>query len=161
MLKKIVISGEGGQGIKLMAHVLAGILAEFDNNVAIDYEYDAAVRGGNITAKIVYSNEPIKNPVIEDADVFLKLSRCGNDFKAKKMFCEKGICTEEEIPFKQLAIEKFNNPKTMNMIALGRLLKIMEVDISAVDLTKKLPPKFVEQNIEAIKYGYMYKDAVP
>lgn len=161
MLRKIVISGEGGQGVKLMAHVLAGVLAEFDNNVAIDYEYDAAVRGGNITAKIVYSSEQIKNPVIEDADVFLKLSRQGSDFKAKRMVCEKGVCTEEEIPFKQLALEQFKNPKAMNMIALGRLLKILEVNIDAVDLTKKLPSKFVEQNVEAIKYGYTYKDAVP
>ena len=67
--KKIVLAGEAGQGIKLMAHALANILAKLGKEVALNLVYDAAVRGGNIRAEIVYSDEPIEVPFFEEADI--------------------------------------------------------------------------------------------
>lgn len=46
--KKIILAGEAGQGIKLMAHILANILAKSGKEVALNLVYDAAVRSGNI-----------------------------------------------------------------------------------------------------------------
>ena len=43
------------------------------------------------------------------------------------------------------------------MIALGRLMRFIDINPDDVDLKKYLPPKFVEKNIEAIKLGYDYK----
>ena len=63
--KKIVLAGEAGQGIKLMAHALANILAKLGKEVALNLVYDATVRGGNIRAEIVYSDEPIEVPFLK------------------------------------------------------------------------------------------------
>ncbi len=160
MIKKVVIGGEGGQGIRLAGTILAKILARFDYEVSLTFEYDADVRGGKIVSLLTYSDKKIDNPIVEDPDILLHLSKIDGKYKAKKTICEKGLCKEEEIPFIDIARNKFGSPFVINMLAIGRLLKILEIDISKVDLEKELPKKFIEKNVEAIKYGYGYRDDV-
>jgi len=62
--------------------------------------------------------------------------------------------TGEEIPFLQLGVEKFGRDLFGNMIALGRLLCVCDVDFTDEHLTAALPKKYLEDNIAAIKYGY-------
>ena len=62
--------------------------------------------------------------------------------------------TGEEIPFLQLGVEKFGRDLFGNMIALGRLLCVCDVEFSDKHLTEALPKKYLEDNIAAIKYGY-------
>ncbi|MBD3259090.1 hypothetical protein GF371_00500, partial [Candidatus Woesearchaeota archaeon] len=91
-MKRIIISGAGGQGIKLMAITLGKVLAQLSYNVSADIQYDAAIRGGKIVAFLTYSKEKIKNPVVEEPDIFLKLHREGDHFVAKKVICDKRMC---------------------------------------------------------------------
>ncbi|MBW2987429.1 2-oxoacid:acceptor oxidoreductase family protein [Candidatus Woesearchaeota archaeon] len=165
-MKKIIISGAGGQGIKMMAIVLGKILAKLGYNVSTDIQYDAAIRGGKITAFLTYSKEPIDNPLFEDPDVFLKLHKEGDHFVAEKVVCDKRMCIDgpecaeckacggENFPFEELAEAKFGKKIMMNMIALGKLLKMLELDIEGIDLLEVLPEKFADKNKEAIVYGY-------
>lgn len=160
MIKKVVIGGEGGQGIRLAGTVLAKILAKIGYEVSLTFEYDADVRGGKVIAFLTYSDKKIENPIVEEPDILLHLSEIEGEYKAKKTVCEKGLCTEEEIPFNQIANEKFGSPFVVNMLAIGRLLRLLEIDISNINLEKELPPQFIEKNVEAIKYGYIYKDSL-
>ncbi len=169
--KKIVLAGEAGQGIKLMAHVLADILAKLGKEVALNLVYDATVRGGNIRAEIVYSDEPIEVPFFEEADIGLQLSKTPDPtVRAKHVLIEASACDAEckkcelrcpasdRIPFEQLAIEQFNSPIFVNMIALGRLLSKIGINIETVNFASEFPSQFLDENIKAIRYGYTYQD---
>lgn len=46
----------------------------------------------------------------------------------------------------------------INMIALGRLLKYLGINIDDIDLESLLPHMFMKENLEAIRYGYTYRD---
>lgn len=165
MSKKIIMVGEGGQGVKLLANVLAQILTEMDKFVTLTYSYDAAVRGGNITAYLIFDDEKIDNPLIDTADILLMLSEVPG-FSAKKMIVETSIFkrgdeerAEDEVitmPLITIASEEFGSPVFVNMVALGQLLKQLDVDIAGIDFKGVLPAKFIDKNIEAIKHGYSW-----
>lgn len=169
--KKIVLAGEAGQGIKLMAHALANILAKLGKEVALNLVYDAAVRGGNIRAEIVYSDDPIEVPFFEEADIGLQLSKTPDPtVRAKHVLIEASACDAEckkcelrcpasdRIPFEKLATEQFNSPIFVNMIALGRLLSQIGINIETVNFDLEFPAQFPDENIKAIRYGYTYQD---
>jgi hypothetical protein len=69
--------------------------------------------------------------------------------------------TGEEIPFLQLGVEKFGRDLFGNMIALGRLLCVCDVEFTDDHLREALPKKYIEDNIAAIKWGYgLDKDSI-
>ncbi len=169
--KKIILAGEAGQGIKLMAHTLANILAKLGKEVTLNLIYDAAVRGGNIRAEIVYSDDPIDVPFFEEADIALQLSKMPDPMvRAKHVLIESSACNAEckqcelrcpvsdRIPFEKLAIEQFNSPIFVNMIALGRLLSKIGINIETVNFMSEFPSQFLDENVKAVRYGYTYKD---
>lgn len=172
MMKKIKLAGTGGQGIKLLGHVLGNILAELNYNVSLNFEFDTSVRGGSISADLIYSDKEIENPIIDKADILLQLGGKQTDamkVEAKQRIIEKSICDTEcakcaiscagkQIPFYDVANKKFGSKIYMNMLALGLILKHIGIDPKRVDLKSDLPEKYIEQNVAAIKYGYTYND---
>ncbi len=162
MIKKIVISGIGGQGIKLITHILGIVLVELGFNVSIDYDYDSAVHGGKMVAMLIYSDKKIKNPIVEEADILLWLSEKGDKYVARRIVCDEGLGgkndTEIEIPFTKLSLENFKTKNMTNMVALGKLLSIIGIDINHVHLKEHLPKKFRKQDFDAIKLGFTYRD---
>ncbi|MEK7359234.1 MAG: GNAT family N-acetyltransferase [Planctomycetota bacterium] len=169
--KKIVLVGEAGQGVKLIAHALSNIMTKLGKEVALNLIYDAAVRGGNIRAEIVYSDEPIDMPFFEEADIGLQLSKTlDTTVRAKRMLIESSACDDECIrcelrcpaseciPFERMAAEQFNSPMYVNMIALGRLLSMIGINIEKIHFDSEFPKQFLDDNIKAIRYGYTYQD---
>lgn len=169
--KKIILVGEAGQGIKLMAHILASILTNLGKEVALNLVYDAAVRGGNIKAEIIYSDEPIDVPFFEEADIGLQLSRIHDTaIKAKHILIESSACgtdckkcdlrcpASNRIPFEKIATEHFSSPIFVNMIALGKLLQKIGINIELVNFDTVFPAQFFDENIRALRYGYTYQD---
>ncbi|MFQ5956210.1 MAG: GNAT family N-acetyltransferase [Candidatus Brocadiales bacterium] len=164
--KRLVIAGEAGQGIKVMAHALANILAKLGKEVSLNLLYDASVRGGEITAELIFSDERIDVPFFDRADICLQLSRpARRRFDADRQIIEESIAeyveptdTKDIVPFKREAIERFGSPIFINMIALGRLLHHIGIPIDKVDFRSGLPARFLEENVRAIKYGYTHQD---
>jgi len=60
--------------------------------------------------------------------------------------------------FENVAVSKFGNKIFINMIALGRILRYIGVNIMLINIKELLPKKSVEKNLEAIKYGFNYRD---
>jgi Pyruvate/2-oxoacid:ferredoxin oxidoreductase gamma subunit len=124
--------------------------------------YDATVRGGEITAELIFSDEKIESPFFEKADLCVELARTSKrTFAAERHIREAGIMegvAEERIPFAKEAVEKFGSPLFINMIALGRLLRDIGIPIDKVDFRATLPARFLDENVKAIKYGYTYQD---
>jgi Pyruvate/2-oxoacid:ferredoxin oxidoreductase gamma subunit/GNAT superfamily N-acetyltransferase len=169
---KIKIIGEAGQGVKLLSYTLGQVLAQLGHEVSLNLAYDASVRGGTITADLIYSSRPIENPVIDEADVLIKFTRTREWFPAKALVIDESMCREEAIScslqtsegtmfgFEDVAVQLFGSKIYINMIALGRILRHIGVNILLLNIKELLPAKAIEKNLEAIKYGFSYRDDV-
>jgi Pyruvate/2-oxoacid:ferredoxin oxidoreductase gamma subunit/GNAT superfamily N-acetyltransferase len=169
---RIKIVGEAGQGIKLLSYTLAQILAQLGREVSLSLAYDASVRGGTIQADLIYSTLPIENPVIDEADVLIKFTRTREWFPAKTLVIDESMCREASVScslqsdkgtmygFEDVAVTVFGNKIFINMIALGRILRYIGINILLLNIKELLPARAIEKNLEAIKYGFSYRDDV-
>ena len=155
-----------------MSYTLASVLAHLGNEVSLNLEYDSAVRSGTIIADLIYSENKISNPIIDEADILIKFKETRQWFPAKQLVIDESICgrkcidcsvkcnTKDRFSFKDDAMSKFGGKIFINMIALGRILKYIGVNIMLINISDLLPPKLVDKNIEAIKYGFSFRDAI-
>jgi Pyruvate/2-oxoacid:ferredoxin oxidoreductase gamma subunit/GNAT superfamily N-acetyltransferase len=169
---KIKIIGEAGQGVKLLSYTLGQVLTQLGHEVSLNLAYDASVRGGTISADLIYSSQPIENPVIDEADVLIKFTRTRDWFPAKTLVIDESMCREEALScsiqtsqgtmygFEDVAISLFGSKIYINMIALGRILRYIGVNILLLNIKELLPARAIEKNLEAIKYGFSYRDDV-
>jgi Pyruvate/2-oxoacid:ferredoxin oxidoreductase gamma subunit/GNAT superfamily N-acetyltransferase len=157
---RIIISGSAGQGIKLCGTILASILAKLDKHVTLNIVYGPSVRGGKMHAELTYSDEQIANPFIDKADILVMLSKEGDAFPAKKTISNLGVTEGEQVPFSDLAKDRFGSHVFVNMLALGKLLRSVGANIEKINLENNLPKRFIEKNIEAINFGYNYRDGI-
>jgi Pyruvate/2-oxoacid:ferredoxin oxidoreductase gamma subunit/GNAT superfamily N-acetyltransferase len=169
---KIKIVGEAGQGVKLLSYTLGQVLAQLGHEVSLNLAYDASVRGGTISADLIYSSRPIENPVIDEADVLIKFTRTREWFPAKTLVIDESMCREETLScslqtsqgtmygFEDVAVQLFGSKIYINMIALGRILRHIGINIMLLNIRELLPEKAIEKNLEAIKYGFSYRDDV-
>ncbi len=157
--KTIVIDGVGGQGVRVIGNTMASLLAVMGYEVTLLFDYDSSVRGGMSEAFLTWDREPISNFVVECADVVLRLADRGpTHLRADYVIADCDLIKPgeagEEIPFLQLGVDKFGRDLFGNMIALGRLLCICDVEFTDEHLREALPKKYVDDNIAAIKYGF-------
>ena len=162
--KTVVVDGIGGQGVRVIGNTMASLLAVMGYEVTLLFDYDSSVRGGMSEAFLAYDREPISNFVVESANVVVRLADRGPahlraDYVIADLDLIKPGERGEEIPFLQLGVEKFGRDLFGNMIALGRLLCVCNVDFTDGDLKEALPHKYLEDNIAAIRYGYGLDDS--
>jgi len=160
-MKRIVFTGIGGQSVKAVSHILAMALEELGYEVTLLLDYDSSIRNQRISAYLTYDKKPIGNPMIEEADILVRLHEKGDQLIAQKTICDTGLCTDEEVPFAMMGIEKFGQAIFGNMIALGRLFRLIDIDISHIELEKILPKSYIKENRKAIQLGYdinLYED---
>ena len=96
MTTKIALDGVGGQGVRVIAGVLGALLARMGKEVTVLYDYDSSVRGSMSDAFVIFDDRPIENPVVEDADIMLKLADIDLDEQAirdslPKRFVEENL----------------------------------------------------------------------
>lgn len=170
--RSIVLLGTAGQGIKVMSHALAAILASLGKHVALTVAYPSSVRAGMVRADLTYSDNPVEMPFVEEADLLLQLApvKKADAVKAKRVIRDRAVgrilsdeyhSAEgdiEELSFKKAALDEFKSPLFVNMLALGRLLRHVGADMEKVDFAASLPEKYLDQNVRAIKYGYSFRD---
>ena len=148
-MKRIVFTGVGGQSVRVISHVLALALKELGYQVTLLYDYDSSIRNQKITAYLTYDQHPIENPMIDEADILIRLHAKGDQIVAQKTICDTGLCTDEEIPFGMMGIDKFGQAIFGNMIALGRLFRLIDIDITHVELEKILPKSYIKREYES------------
>jgi Pyruvate/2-oxoacid:ferredoxin oxidoreductase gamma subunit len=153
-MKRIVFTGVGGQSVRAISQILAMALVELGYEVTLLFDYDSSIRGTRISAHLTYGDGPIDNPLIDEADILVRLHRKGDQLMAQRTICDTGLCADEEIPFGMLGIEKFGQAIFGNMIALGRLLKLIGLDLPHLALESYLPASYARENLKAIQFGY-------
>jgi Pyruvate/2-oxoacid:ferredoxin oxidoreductase gamma subunit len=157
MTTRIALDGVGGQGVRVIAGVLGALLARMGKEVTVLFDYDSSVRGSMSDAFVIFDDVPIANPVVEEADIMLKLADKGHlRIHGRKVVTDLGLHVPgaEQIPFASLGSEHFGKELFGNMIALGRLLRLAEIEFNEEAIRGSLPRRFVDENVAAIRFGY-------
>ena len=157
MSTRIALDGVGGQGVRVIAGVMGALLARMGKEVTVLFDYDSSVRGSMSDAFLIFGDEPILNPVVEEADIMLKLADKGHlRIRGRKVVADLGLDVPgaEQIPFASLGSQHFGKELFGNMIALGRLLRLAHIDFDEASIRESLPRRFVDENLAAIRFGY-------
>ncbi len=147
-MKRIVITGIGGQSVRSISHILALALKELGYFVTLLFDYDSSIRNQKITGHLTYDERPIENPIIDEADILVRLHQKGDQLTAQKTLCDTGLCTDEEIPFGAMGIERFGRAIFGNMIALGRLFRLVERPYESYRTRKIIAKVLCEREFE-------------
>lgn len=157
MATRIALDGVGGQGVRVIAAVLGALLARMGKEVTVLFDYDSSVRGSMSDAFVIFDDKPIANPVVEEADILLKLADKGHlRISGKTVVTDLGLGGpgDEQIPFASLGSAYFGKELFGNMIALGRLLRLAAIDFDESSIRESLPRRYQDENVAAIRFGY-------
>jgi Pyruvate/2-oxoacid:ferredoxin oxidoreductase gamma subunit len=157
MPTRIALDGVGGQGVRVIAGVLGALLARMGKEVTVLFDYDSSVRGSMSDAFVIFDDAPIGNPVVEQADIMLKLADKGHlRIGGKVVVTDLGLGgpDDEEIPFASLGSKHFGKELFGNMIALGRLLRLAAIEFDEPAIRESLPRRYQDENVAAIRFGY-------
>jgi 2-oxoglutarate ferredoxin oxidoreductase subunit gamma len=166
MTEKIIIAGEGGQGIMLLGKVLAEAAMREHKHVTWLPAYGAEVRGGAAYCMVIISDQAIGSPFINLADTLIIMNSLSfNKFSLRakkdgvliinsslikaKAFRQRRL---ESYPFTDVAAG-LGNLKVANMVALGCYLATKKtLDSKKLLFTiEKMAPKGKEALIEINK----------
>ena len=159
---RIALDGVGGQGVRVIAGVLGSLLARMGKQVTVLLDYDSSVRGSMSDAFVTFSDAPIDNPVVEEADILLRLADKGHlHISGRKVVTDLGLGLpgDEQIPFASLGSEHFGKELFGNMIALGRILQLAGIEYDEEAIRSSLPRRYQDENVAAIRFGYDLTDA--
>ncbi len=170
MIKRIRISGIGGQGIVFSGWLL-GYAATLEGLYSsVHNQYGSEVRGGTVISSIVVSDKPIENPYVDVFDMYLIL----HDFGWRSIVNYRGseiIIADREIAYSSKALnynvdwyyisyEAFKNKLPINMIALGVLAKYNVISLDSLKEAIKSRGRRVEENIKAVEIGFRLSKVV-
>lgn len=176
-LKKILIAGEGGQGVQALASILTATAFACDKKVTFLPNFGVEQRGGVSIAFIQISDLVISFPKFQKADIVVLLApraikRIESYFeKDTVLIFDNSLIKEDEIsgikvekvaiPASKLAKEKLI-PKVFNIIILGALTveigglpwKTVEKEILLAFSDKiKKEPQLSHFNVRAFEIG--------
>ncbi|HBT19765.1 MAG TPA: ketoisovalerate oxidoreductase [Peptococcaceae bacterium] len=159
---KIVIAGEGGQGVQTIANMLSEAAYEEGREALYIPNFGVEQRGGVSVAYIQISDEPIGSPKFKDADVAVALSK--RSIRRIAKYCDKetiflyeGEITDAEgefpeecreiikVPAIKIAKELFH-PKVFNVIIMGFIIGL--TNVVSVDTVKKIINSQLEYKFE-------------
>lgn len=147
---EIRLSGSGGQGLILMGIILAEGIGIYEGKfVAQTQSYGPEARGGVSKSEVIVSDEEIDYPKAMRLDLLLAMNQrsCEEYYQDLKpegiLVVDSTFVTQIpvpkafQIPFTQIAREKFKREVVANIVALGALTQ----------LTPIITPKAIEQAV--------------
>ena len=167
---KIVFSGSGGQGVITAAIVLAEAAVVYDKLHAVQSQsYGPEARGGATRSDVIISDEKINYPKVSSPNLLVCLTQeAYNKFSnivmpggtiitdPKYVVINKSDATQLELPMYDTVVEKVGNSICFNTCMLGVVVKIsnlVKVESIIKVFENRMPQKFVEMNIKALKAG--------
>lgn len=185
MTKSILLVGVGGQGTILASKLLTMGLMEAGYDVKMSEIHGMSQRGGSVSSQVRYGEKVYSPVIEKGgADILVSFEKMEalrwldylkkdgkiitNNYKIKSMpiITGKAKYLEEEIDDELIKVGaklidaskhaiNLGNPKTMNIILLGSLVKSMNLE--HIDWNKiisdNVKKEFVDINIEAFKGG--------
>lgn len=167
---EIRVSGSGGQGLLLSAHILAHALILEGRKVAQSQSYEPTSRGGMSRSDLIVSDGVVDYPLATALDYLLILDDVAAKASERMIKPDatvlvdaarvpsppKGDFTVHSLPFTATA-RAVGSERAANMVALGALVEISRI-CSRESLEQAIrtdtPKKFLELNLEALQKGY-------
>ena len=174
MYYDVIMAGFGGQGIMLIADILALIAMNEGKNVTWMPSYGVEMRGGTANCTVVVSSEEIGSPVIGHPYSAIVMNE-PSLLKYEPMVRPEGFLlvnvslTNPQktirqdidkllLPANDIA-HKLGNTQMANMVALGAFIektKIVSLNLTIKSLPEifpERPPKFISNNSRALEKG--------
>jgi len=164
MTEKIIIAGEGGQGIMLLGKIMAEAAMRENKFVTWLPAYGAEVRGGVAYCMVIISDEDIGSPYIDKANTLIILNQ-PSFIKFKNRLASSLVKTDFK-QSKQIVVQPFTdiaarlgNLKVANTVALGvyleknKILNPKTIFQVMEDFAPKNRPELVEINKQAFTQG--------
>jgi indolepyruvate ferredoxin oxidoreductase beta subunit len=185
MTNSVLLVGVGGQGTILASKLLTTGLMESGYDVKMSEIHGMSQRGGSVSSQVRYGKKVESPTIeFGGADILVSFEKMEalrwmdylkkggkavvNDYEIESMPVKTGACdypqgiNEELVRVADAKIvdaakiaEELGNPKVMNVILLGALVKnmgITDVNWEKV-ISENVKPKFVELNLKAFKKG--------
>ena len=177
-MKKILIAGEGGQGVQTISKILLDILNTKDYQISFVPNYGVEQRGGVSLGYIQFGKENIYYPKFLKADIMIILSerafKRADDYINKDSIIIYNADLIKDPTIKQLKnsygfafdtlSKEVGSQRVMNMIVLGTIIKSIKDFIGLDDVKKLVDHKFESKytqkpelkilNDKAIELGY-------
>lgn len=174
MLFKCMFSGSGGQGSALMAKMVCQGAMKENLKVVMTQTYGIEQRGGDSTAFVIISDEPIGSPIVEnDANIAVALSNSlyagcfAGTVEGGLLFANTSVIEELRTPegFEQVALPvsdmgvEAGSVRCANMVMLGAvvaksgMLKVETIESVLSDIMGKKKPALLEMNLKAFHAG--------
>ena len=177
MLKQMILSGFGGQGVLLIGQLLANAGMLEGKNVSWLPSYGPEMRGGTANCSVILSDTPVGSPIITVPDVLIamnlpSLQKYVNDVApGGQIYLDSSLIDVKVersdvevfyIPASQMAREN-GIASLANMIIIGSLLENnseLGFDGIGTVVEKLVPPKkaaLIELNMKALQLGREFK----
>jgi 2-oxoglutarate ferredoxin oxidoreductase subunit gamma len=176
MLKKLIFSGFGGQGVLMMGYILAVSAMREEMHVTYLPSYGAEVRGGTANCTVSISDEEIASPVASFPDYVIAMNkpsliRYESQIKPRGTLLLNSDLIDIEPVRKDIEVfkipahtiaKKLRSERTVNMIMLGALAGatgITSVDSLMDALTEVIKTKKTRQmelNRKGLEMGAAY-----
>src|SRR4030043_794775 len=166
---EIRLSGSGGQGLILMAIILAEAAGVYDGKcVAQTQSYGPEARGGSSKSEVIVSDEEIDYPKAMKLDLLLAMNQksCDEFYPDLKpdgvLIVDSTFVTQIptpkafQVPFTRIAREKFKKEVVANIIALGALSQLTPiVSAKAIEsaVLGRVPKGTEKLNRDALRAG--------
>lgn len=175
MLKRIICSGLGGQGVLTLGMILAHAAAAEGKYVTWVPSYSSEMRGGSANCKIKISDDPIGSPYVKKIDILVALDEGSLGQFADQV--QPGGCIVvnssiieniPEYPDKEIIkipandiAEKLENPKGTSLAIVGAIIahsQLISYDVASEAIKEYFAAKKinVEKNEEVFNAGYHY-----
>jgi len=185
MHNEIIVAGFGGQGILLAGAIVSQAAMEQGLYTTWFPAYGAEMRGGTANSTVVISSEEIGSPLAFNPNALIALNEPSlNKFmprmvKDSVIIANSSIIAQNKdykitpyfVPVTGIADKEIGNIKTANMVAVGALVKALELCatkackieseilsiknvLKAVEIAFAAKPKFIDINKKAIMAGY-------
>jgi len=185
MKTEIIIAGFGGQGVLLAGTLIAQAAIEQGLYTTWFPSYGAEMRGGTANSTVIISNEEIGSPLASNPNALIALNEPSlNKFMPRMaekavIIANSSIIAQDKefavkpyfVPVTDIANKEINNVKTANLVAVGALIKALEINcknaqnnevltlesaLKACEKAFQSKPELVEINKRAITAGYDY-----
>jgi len=155
---KILLAGDGGQGLQLISNIICESAFNKDLEVSHIPNYGLEQRGGVSLAFIKIDDKPIVYPKFSVADLLLILS--DQSRQRVEQYNKKETMVLDVKDFKNILAENKIIPQSYNIFFLGMILKkldeqnLVDMEYAKKYLENKLSNKFGwEENLRAFELG--------
>ena len=171
MRTEVRIAGFGGQGVGLAGFLLGKALALYeDRDAVMTQSYGPEARGGESSANIVLSDQPIAYPFVQHPDILIALSQEAYNRFRPEVKAQAMVLVDQDlvaplngdatisIPATRMA-EDLGQRLIANVVMLGCLSGMTGlVDRESLEesIRTTLKSKLVDLNLKAFTAGYLY-----